>query len=459
MRPRRGLSATSSFCIMQVCLRSRCDCWPPSRPACWRELGSILASRRLHSSLHPELGKKLTPSKLRALECWRSTEPARRRAGRTASGVDDTTATRLVDRLEDLGLRPERHSAEGDRRARSWSGRPREGRELVDGVSAQRQQFFADVLELARSRRARPARAADREGRGSRSAPAARSCQWCVDRARARRGARAGRRGRRLAVRFGEVEAVAEFSSASAPARPSACLGPNGAGKTTTIRALTTAVARPKARRIVAGHDASSTTALAVRQSIGYVPQAISIDGALTAYENLGSSTAARWACPRREPARADRRRPSRRCSSRRPSSTGSAGRSRRDAAAPSRSRPALLKQPAVPLPRRADRAGSTRPRAGSSGSGSSSCARRPARPVLVTTHQMEEAERQCDRIAAHEPRHDRHARHAARAAAVASGAAALEDVFTEVTGGQARGRRGSLQMSARAADVHAGFG
>jgi DNA-binding MarR family transcriptional regulator len=111
---------------------------------CWRELGSILASRRLHSSLHPELGKKLTPGKLRALELLAQHDGLR--VGELADrvGVDDTTATRLVDRLEDLGL-AERSSEEGDRRA-ILVGLTREGRELVAGVSAQRQQFFADVL-------------------------------------------------------------------------------------------------------------------------------------------------------------------------------------------------------------------------------------------------------------------------------------------------------------------------
>jgi DNA-binding MarR family transcriptional regulator len=111
---------------------------------CWRELGSILASRRLHSSLHPELGKKLTPSKLRALDVLARHDGLR--VGELADrvGVDDTTATRLVDRLEDLGL-AERHAEEGDRRA-ILVGLTAEGRELVAGVSAQRQRFFADVL-------------------------------------------------------------------------------------------------------------------------------------------------------------------------------------------------------------------------------------------------------------------------------------------------------------------------
>jgi DNA-binding MarR family transcriptional regulator len=111
---------------------------------CWRELGSTLASRRLHSSLHPELGKKLTPSKLRGLEVLARHDGLRVGELAAGVGVDDTTATRLVDRLEDLGL-AERRSEEGDRRA-ILVGLTAEGRELVAGVSAQRQQFFADVL-------------------------------------------------------------------------------------------------------------------------------------------------------------------------------------------------------------------------------------------------------------------------------------------------------------------------
>jgi DNA-binding MarR family transcriptional regulator len=112
---------------------------------CWRELGTILASRRLHASLHPELGTKLTPSKLRALALI--AESGGLRIGELADrvGVDDTTATRMVDRLEDLGL-AERHAAEADRRATvvELTG---EGKELTAGVAAQRLLFFCDVLE------------------------------------------------------------------------------------------------------------------------------------------------------------------------------------------------------------------------------------------------------------------------------------------------------------------------
>jgi DNA-binding MarR family transcriptional regulator len=111
---------------------------------CWRELGATLASRRLHASLHPELAAKLTPSKLRALD--QLAEHGSLRVGALAEqlGVDDTTATRLVDRLEDLGV-AERRNEPDDRRATAVGLTPA-GEELVAGVAAQRQLFFRDVL-------------------------------------------------------------------------------------------------------------------------------------------------------------------------------------------------------------------------------------------------------------------------------------------------------------------------
>ena len=89
-----------------------------------------------------------------------------------------------------------------------------------------------------------------------------------------------------LVVRFGEVEAVRGVSFAVSAGEVFGLLGPNGAGKTTTIRVLTTLLRPTHGRALVAGHDVGRN-GLAVRQAIGYVPQAISIDGALTAAENL----------------------------------------------------------------------------------------------------------------------------------------------------------------------------
>ena len=89
-----------------------------------------------------------------------------------------------------------------------------------------------------------------------------------------------------LVVRFGELTAVGGVSFAVAPGEVFGLLGPNGAGKTTTIRVLTTLLEPTEGRALVAGFDVRKDS-LAVRASIGYIPQAISVDGALTAYENL----------------------------------------------------------------------------------------------------------------------------------------------------------------------------
>ena len=89
-----------------------------------------------------------------------------------------------------------------------------------------------------------------------------------------------------LIVEFDEVRAVGGVSFAVASGEVFGLLGPNGAGKTTTIRVLTTLLAPTSGRALVAGYDVRED-ALQVRASIGYVPQAISVDGALTARENL----------------------------------------------------------------------------------------------------------------------------------------------------------------------------
>jgi ABC-2 type transport system ATP-binding protein len=63
-------------------------------------------------------------------------------------------------------------------------------------------------------------------------------------------------------------------------------LGPNGAGKTTTIRMITTLAVPTSGSIKVFGLDVSQDSSH-VRSMLSYVPQAVSVDGDLTAYENL----------------------------------------------------------------------------------------------------------------------------------------------------------------------------
>lgn len=63
-------------------------------------------------------------------------------------------------------------------------------------------------------------------------------------------------------------------------------LGPNGAGKTTTIRLLNTLLPVQEGVATVFGHDVRRAP-MAVRRLIGYVPQQLSIEAALTGRENV----------------------------------------------------------------------------------------------------------------------------------------------------------------------------
>jgi len=63
-------------------------------------------------------------------------------------------------------------------------------------------------------------------------------------------------------------------------------LGPNGAGKTTTIRVLNTLLPLQEGEAEVLGFDVRRAP-MAVRRVLGYVPQQLSIEAALTGRENV----------------------------------------------------------------------------------------------------------------------------------------------------------------------------
>jgi ABC-2 type transport system ATP-binding protein len=232
-----------------------------------------------------------------------------------------------------------------------------------------------------------------------------------------------------LVVRFDEALAVGGVSFAVAPGEVFGLLGPNGAGKTTTIRVLTTLLPPTSGRALVAGFDVRSQS-LSVRASIGYIPQAISVDGALTARENLDF-----YARVTGVPARERKQRIEQAIASMnleamldRLARTLSGGMLRRlEIATALLNRPAVLflDEPTVGLDPSARRMvwehlQTLREQVGTT--------------ILVTTHLMEEAERYCERLAIMdmgrlveqgEPAEllERH------------GTESLEEVFTAVTG------------------------
>ena len=89
-----------------------------------------------------------------------------------------------------------------------------------------------------------------------------------------------------LTKRFKTLTAVDQLNLSIRTGEMFGLVGPNGAGKTTVIKMLTTILSPTSGNAIVAGHDILKHSSQ-VRKSIGYVPQLLSADGSLTAYENL----------------------------------------------------------------------------------------------------------------------------------------------------------------------------
>jgi ABC-2 type transport system ATP-binding protein len=89
-----------------------------------------------------------------------------------------------------------------------------------------------------------------------------------------------------LTKSFGNFTAVDQLTISIEAGDIFGLVGPNGAGKTTVIKMLTTLLPSTGGNASIDGHDITREAAK-VRRVIGYVPQLLSADGALTGYENL----------------------------------------------------------------------------------------------------------------------------------------------------------------------------
>jgi ABC-2 type transport system ATP-binding protein len=85
---------------------------------------------------------------------------------------------------------------------------------------------------------------------------------------------------------FGELVAVNDLTLTIPQGEIFGLLGPNGAGKTTAIRLFNTLVPVQKGEIRILGMDVTRQ-AMDVRYNLGYVPQQLSVEGALTGRQNV----------------------------------------------------------------------------------------------------------------------------------------------------------------------------
>ncbi|MFJ9034265.1 ATP-binding cassette domain-containing protein [Streptomyces sp. NPDC102274] len=254
---------------------------------------------------------------------------------------------------------------------------------------------------------------------------------------------------RGLDYAFGETKAVQDLDLSVGAGEVFGLLGPNGAGKTTAIRCITTLLPVPAGMVRVFGHDAAKEK-MAVRRLLGYVPQQLSADAALTGRENV-TLFARVFDVPRRE--RSERVAQALAAvdltgAADRLTKTYSGGMIRRlelAQALVSAPRLLMLDEPTIgldPIARTSvwEHINAVRHATGMT--------------VLVTTHYMDEADQYCDRVALMhhgrihalgtpgELRSELRERRAAAGASGASGASGekdalptLEDVFRDVAG------------------------
>jgi ABC-2 type transport system ATP-binding protein len=91
---------------------------------------------------------------------------------------------------------------------------------------------------------------------------------------------------RNLTFRYGHFTAVNDVTLQVRPGETMGLLGPNGAGKTTLVRMLTTLTPVQQGELRILGMDARHQT-VDIRSNIGYVPQQLSIEPALTGRQNV----------------------------------------------------------------------------------------------------------------------------------------------------------------------------
>lgn len=257
---------------------------------------------------------------------------------------------------------------------------------------------------------------------------------------------------RGLTKSFGDHVVVDNVDLSIKPGEIFGLIGPNGAGKSTLIKMLTTLLPPSSGAADVAGFSIIKEPR-EVRRRIGYVPQVLSADGALTGYENLQLS-ARLYVIPLAE--RAERIRDALELTgltgaADRPAAQYSGGMLRRLEIAQStlhRPRVLIMDEPTVGLDPVAchavwDHIRGLRSRFGTT--------------ILLTTHMMDEAAALCDRIGIlHRGRLEQQGTPQELEAALGP-KATLDDVFADVAGHdlESSGNLHDIRQTRRSAAEH----
>src|ERR1700757_266932 len=230
---------------------------------------------------------------------------------------------------------------------------------------------------------------------------------------------------RNVTYRYGQFTAVDDVTLQVRPGETMGLLGPNGAGKTTLVRMLTTLAPVQQGELRIFGMDARDQT-VDIRSNIGYVPQQLSIESALTGRQNV-QWFARLYGVPRADRAeRVDQALDAMELfdAAGRAAGTYSGGMVRRlEVAQALVNRPSLLvlDEPTVGLDPIARDGVWTQVQSMQAQFGMT---------VLLTTHYMEEADALCDRVAVMTHGELRAVGTPSKLKAALSPAATLEDVF-----------------------------
>jgi DNA-binding MarR family transcriptional regulator len=110
----------------------------------WVEIGRFFLSRKLRSTLHHGVAAELSPVQLQAIALL-AEEPHRVGALADRLGLAESSATRMVDRLEEQGLTA-RRVLPADRRSVTVDLTPA-GREVAERIAEGRRSYLTGILE------------------------------------------------------------------------------------------------------------------------------------------------------------------------------------------------------------------------------------------------------------------------------------------------------------------------